>query len=110
MLVVHSEEEVKGRQTGRPQLPALELASAYRCCYQPPPIAPCLPTSPHEDRDPFLHFFNSQERPDVAYHTVAVDFLPPPLVGAGMARVAASLAAGEARAGGGGLCRISVGA
>jgi hypothetical protein len=37
----------------------------------------------------------SQERPDVAYHTVAVDFLPPRLVGAGMARAAASLATGE---------------
>lgn len=37
----------------------------------------------------------AQERPDVSYHTLAIDFLPPALVGAGMTRVSAMLARGE---------------
>lgn len=39
----------------------------------------------------------AQERPDVRYHTVAIDFLPPALVGAGMTRVSGMLARGERR-------------
>lgn len=35
-----------------------------------------------------------QERPDVRFHTVAVDFLPPPVIGEGMSRIAAWLAKG----------------
>jgi hypothetical protein len=35
-----------------------------------------------------------QERPDVQYHTVAVDFLPASVIGTGMRRIAAQLAAG----------------
>ena len=36
-----------------------------------------------------------QERPDVSYHAVAVDFLPPRLVGPAMARISTRLAAGR---------------
>jgi hypothetical protein len=36
-----------------------------------------------------------QERPDVAYHLVAVDFLPPAVIQASLARLAAEFASGE---------------
>jgi NADPH:quinone reductase-like Zn-dependent oxidoreductase len=38
-----------------------------------------------------------RQRPDVSYSFVAVDFLPPPILGAQMRRLAARLAAGAAR-------------
>lgn len=37
-----------------------------------------------------------QERPDVAYHLVAVDFLPAPVIQASLARLAAEFANGMA--------------
>lgn len=39
--------------------------------------------------------FSSQERPDVTYHLLAVDFLPPQLLGTLLTSVAAQLAAGK---------------
>jgi hypothetical protein len=39
----------------------------------------------------------AQERPDLAYRLVAIDFWSPSLVGASMARLAAMLAQGEHR-------------
>lgn len=49
-----------------------------------------------EDRGVTCHVQIVQERPDVAYHLVAVDFLPPPVIQASLARLAAEFANGVA--------------
>lgn len=76
---------------GVPMHPASYIA--YSSAGYPSHCTSCIPTthSQCETQPPYIH---TQERPDAAYGLLAVDFLPPDVLGTYLRGIAAQMAAG----------------